>query len=69
MFVIPKAGIIVRDPVSKKSVPATGRHVDDYDVYWHRRIRDKDVTIGTPPAKPAATTTATPAATTAPATA
>jgi hypothetical protein len=68
MFIIPKPDIIVRDPVSKKAVAAKGRHVDDYDVYWHRRIRDKDVSIGEPAAKPAATTPAPAAASAADAT-
>lgn len=44
MFVIPKAGIRVRDPVKKDCVPEAGRDVGAETSYWRRRLRDGDVT-------------------------
>ncbi|WP_175777519.1 DUF2635 domain-containing protein [Burkholderia anthina] len=55
MYVKPAPGIVLRDPVTKRLissepmdgietelVPAQGMKVDDNDMYWVRRIRDKD---------------------------
>ena len=42
MFVKPRDGMIVRDPVSYQPLPATGAYVSD-DLYWARRVRDGDV--------------------------
>jgi hypothetical protein len=53
MFVIPKEGLTVRDPITKRALPATGREVGE-SFYWHRRLRDGDITLGTPPAASAA---------------
>ena len=44
VFVIPKAGQIIRDPVSKLPLPAEGKKVK-LDTYWRRRILDGDVTV------------------------
>ncbi|HEY2010532.1 MAG TPA: DUF2635 domain-containing protein [Rhizomicrobium sp.] len=48
MFVKPNAGLKVRDPVMRDFLPAEGREVDDHDLYWHRRLRDKDVLLAAP---------------------
>ncbi len=42
-IVFPNAGLIIRDHVSKKIVPAEGMKVK-MDSYWLRRISDGDVT-------------------------
>ncbi|NTZ82198.1 DUF2635 domain-containing protein [Burkholderia metallica] len=55
MYVKPAPGIALRDPVTKRLisselidgietelVPSQGMKVDDNDMYWIRRIRDKD---------------------------
>lgn len=44
VVVYPKAGMIVRDPNSKKIVPAEGMKVK-LDKYWARRISDGDVVL------------------------
>jgi hypothetical protein len=43
-FVIPKKGLIVRDPVTKDALPEQGGSVD-LNTYWKKRIRDGDVEI------------------------
>lgn len=43
MFIKPRAGIKVRDPVSKLHIPETGVEVSDTDTYWARRLADGDV--------------------------
>ncbi|HET6606743.1 MAG TPA: DUF2635 domain-containing protein [Rhodopila sp.] len=53
MYVIPKKGFTVRDPQTKRALPAEGKEVPN-TFYWVRRLRDGDVTIGTPPVKSAA---------------
>lgn len=40
--VIPAPGRLVRYPADGRAMPATGGTVPD-DVYWRRRIQDKDV--------------------------
>lgn len=52
MFVIPVAPL-VRDPISKKPLPAEGREVPE-STYWLRRLACGDVVRGTPPAPAAA---------------
>lgn len=54
MFVIPAAGMKVPDPAHPKRSPAyllppEGREVED-SLYWTRRVRDGDVSVGTAPA-------------------
>jgi len=49
MYVIPTKGFTVRDPVTKRALPPEGADVPD-NIFWQRRLRDGDVTIGTPPA-------------------
>lgn len=55
MFVYPKSGIRVRDPVRKDLLPEKGREVSDQDIYWLRRIADGDV-VTKQPAAPAPAT-------------
>ena len=50
MYVKPNAGLRVFDPVRKQFMPQEGMPVDDHDLYWVRRLRDKDVVLATPPA-------------------
>ena len=42
MFVKPKAGLLVRDPVSKEPLPESGREVPEND-HWMRRLADGDI--------------------------
>ena len=44
VVVYPKAGLVVRDHISKKIVPPEGMKVK-LDKYWSRRISDGDVTL------------------------
>lgn len=42
MFVKPRKGLKVRDPVTKGFLPEAGAQVPN-SIYWTRRLRDKDV--------------------------
>lgn len=53
MYVIPKEGMVIRDPDLKTHLPPEGRDVPD-SPFWQRRILDGDVSIGKPPATKAA---------------
>jgi len=44
MFVKPKDGLSVRDPVKGSPLPAEGAEVPD-TIFWRRRVRDGDVSI------------------------
>lgn len=61
MFVKPKDGISVRDPVKGSPLPAEGAEVPD-TIFWRRRLRDGDVSITE---KPVTTPVATSKSTTA----
>ncbi|MEF3068068.1 DUF2635 domain-containing protein [Pandoraea apista] len=58
MFIKPAPGIKLRDPVTKEFIPESGQEVDDFDLYWVRRINDGDAvrvtseTAEPPSAKP-----------------
>lgn len=71
MFVKPAPGVLLRDPVTKQLlsaapvagvvtvvVPDEGMEVGDHDLYWARRVRDRDAVrvTETTVAKPAAVT-------------
>jgi hypothetical protein len=43
MFVVPKPGLTVRDPITRQPLPAEGAEVPR-DSYWIRRVTDGDVT-------------------------
>ncbi len=62
IYVIPRPGLVVRDPAHGDHLPPGGRHVQETS-YWRRRRDDGDVTFG----KPAAKAPAKPATATAPA--
>lgn len=47
MFVIPKPGALVRDPLTRRELPATGREVPE-SAFWLRRLRAGDVARATP---------------------
>lgn len=52
LYLIPAAGLTVVDPAASEAerfLPAEGREVEASD-YWHRRLRDGDVTPGAAPA-------------------
>lgn len=51
MFVTPKPGLTVRDPETKRPVPAEGAEVPQSG-YWMRRLRDGDLVAGSPPKAP-----------------
>lgn len=54
MYFTPKAGLLVRDPATKRPVPAEGQRVKSHEDYWVRRANDGDGTLGeNPPAKKA----------------
>lgn len=44
IFLVPRAGYIVRDPETKKPLPAEGMEVERSS-YWVRRIQAGDVSI------------------------
>lgn len=46
MYVIPKKGFVVRDLHTKRALPESGKEVGE-SLYWHRRLRDGDVVLGT----------------------
>jgi hypothetical protein len=48
MYVIPKSGIVIRDPDLKTHLPSEGREVPD-TLFWQRLIMDGDVTLGKAP--------------------
>lgn len=58
MFVKPKIGLVVRDPVSKRPLAAEGGEVAQSG-YWMRRLRDGDVVMAEI-AAPAAPSSVTP---------
>ena len=45
-FLIPKSGLIIRDPLSMTPLPEKGGLVD-YNSFWRRRVKDKDASIPT----------------------
>jgi len=47
-YLIPKAGVTVRDPVSGKPLPEAGAN-KPRSPYWLRRLRDGDVREGKAP--------------------
>lgn len=47
-FLIPKPGLVVRDPDTLQALPADGAEIQ-LTSYWHRRIKAGDVTQGTAP--------------------
>jgi hypothetical protein len=55
LFLIPKEGVRVVEPISHTPLPAEGALVEE-STYWLRRLRDGDVTAEVPAAKPAKTT-------------
>lgn len=40
-----KDGVMLRDPVSFKTIAPEGVQVDDNDLFWVRRVRDGDALI------------------------
>jgi len=55
MFVKPKNGLSVRDPVKGSPLPADGADVPD-TIFWRRRLRDGDVTTTDKPVTSVAST-------------
>ena len=48
MFVKPKTGSQVRDPVTKRHLPSEGKEVPS-TTYWVRRLADGDVVLAQRP--------------------
>jgi uncharacterized protein DUF2635 len=48
IFVKPREGYIVRDPINMQPVPKEGRFVEETQ-YWRQRIMEGDLTEETPP--------------------
>ncbi len=44
IFIIPKTGLIVKDPYTKKAIPERGIEVTK-NVYWQRRLLEGDVSL------------------------
>ena len=44
VFIVPRKGLLVRDPLSFTPIPEAGQLVD-YVTFWRRRIRQGDVVI------------------------
>jgi hypothetical protein len=51
IFVKPREGYIVRDPINMQPVPKEGRFVSETQ-YWRQRIIEGDLTEETPPVEP-----------------
>ena len=51
MYVKPKPGALVRDPVTRTPLPSGGAEVPE-DQYWMRRLADGDVVAGLPAPAP-----------------
>jgi hypothetical protein len=45
MYIVPRPGLKIRDPISRQIIPETGKKVTDNLMFWHRIISDGDVTI------------------------
>lgn len=45
MYIKPKVNKKIPDPIRGGYLPEQGRHVDDNDIYWQRRINDEDVEV------------------------
>ncbi len=43
MYIKPRPGLTVFDPVRKQFMPEEGMPVDGNDLYWAARLRDGDV--------------------------
>ena len=43
MYIKPRSGLKVFDPVRKHFMPEEGTPVDENDLYWAARLRDGDV--------------------------
>ncbi len=48
VFIKPKKGKQIPDPVRGGFLPESGAKVDVNDIYWQRRINDGDVEIAKP---------------------
>lgn len=57
MFVKPRKGLKVRDPVTKGLLPEAGALVSN-SIYWTRRLRDHDVEECSPPSETETASTA-----------
>lgn len=51
MYVVPAAGLSVRDPDRMDRLPPEGRAVPETD-YWRRRIAERSVVVTAPPPAP-----------------
>jgi hypothetical protein len=47
MYIVPKSGLKIRDPITHQFLAEEGREVDSHSMYWHRIANDGDVTIVT----------------------
>jgi hypothetical protein len=50
MWIVPKAGLRVRDPVSMQLLPEAGAEVSEFDQHWNRALMSGDVVRGIAPA-------------------
>ncbi|WP_424139899.1 DUF2635 domain-containing protein [Roseomonas chloroacetimidivorans] len=49
MYVKVAKGRAVRDPVTRRFVPAEGREVPDNDPFWQQCLRQGDIVVTEPP--------------------
>lgn len=54
MWILPRSGLNVRNPVTMQLLPEAGDEVSDTDQHWNRALASGDVVRGTAPTTPAA---------------
>ncbi|CUI48044.1 DUF2635 domain-containing protein [Achromobacter denitrificans] len=62
MYIKPRPGLKVFDPVRKQFMPDEGMPVDENDLYWAARMRDGDVVEADAPGARTSTTNEVPPA-------
>lgn len=62
MYIKPRPGLTVFDPVRKQFMPEEGMPVDGNDLYWAARLRDGDVVEADDPGAPKSATNEVPPA-------
>ena len=43
-FIVPKEGLVVRDPKTKKPLLSSGEY-KEYDTYWKRQLKQGSITV------------------------
>jgi hypothetical protein len=45
LFIVPKAGLKIRNPYTRQFIPQTGVEVNSHDLFWARLVNDGDVSV------------------------